>query len=318
MKQAAAEQPAPSAPPAASAPLPPQEQLPQAASPPQAITRQIDIQALLERAITDNSAVEVVKELLQMTKEVRAIQAREAWYRAMADFQRQCPPIRKTKEADIVSQKGARFKYRYAPLDEILETTRPIMGPLGLSVSWTTRFENRTVIANCKVSHEAGHFEESGEVPIPVDEGGMGASVAQRIGIATTYGKRYSLLSIIGIAPEDDDDAAHGDQPRSTVQQPRRTSDTQPAASEQAGDRILIVGAIADVEPKTTAAKKPYWRIKFDLAEGEESIFVNCWSESMAQSAIRMKAEGVLVHLWYKLNGEFKNLFDLSAAPIEG
>jgi ERF superfamily protein len=310
MKQAAAEQPAPSPPPA-QAPPPPQEQLPQAA--PQAITRQIDIQALLERAITDNSAVEVVEKLLQMTKDVRAIQAREAWYRAMADFQRQCPPIRKTKTAKIQSDRG-QFAYAYAPLDEILETTRPIMGPLGLSVSWTTRFENKTVIANCRVSHEAGHVEESGEVPIPIDEASkMGATVAQRIGIATTYGKRYSLLSIIGIAPEDDDDASHSDQPRSTVQQPRRTSET----SEQATDRILIVGAIADVEAKTSSAKKPYWRIKFDLAEGEESIFVNCWSESMSQSAIRMKAEGVLVHLWYKQNGEFKNLFDLSAAPIE-
>jgi len=310
MKQAAAEQPAPAPAPA-----------PQAIAP----ARQLDIQALIERAITDNSAVEVVERLLAMAKDVRAIQAREEWYRAMAEFQRQCPPIKKTKAADIVSQKGSRFTYRYAPLDEILETTRPIMGPLGLSVSWTTRFENKTVIANCKVSHEAGHFEQSGEVPIPIDEGGMGASVAQRIGIATTYGKRYSLLSIIGIAPEDDDDAAHSDQPRSTVQQPRRTSEaTQQAnaATEPPEGTEKAVGVITEI--KVTSGKKsngdPWTKhgLKISLPEGDESIWVGTFSEGFADAAKRLKDAGELVLVWYKRDGQFLNLVDLSAAPFEG
>ena len=41
----------------------------------------------------------------------------------------------------------------------------------------------------------------------------MGANPAQRVGIAATYAKRYSLLGIIGMAPEDDDDAEGGAPP---------------------------------------------------------------------------------------------------------
>jgi hypothetical protein len=64
------------------------------------------------------------------------------------------------------------------------------------------------VVAECRVSHRDGHIETSGEIAMPIEPGdGRGASPPQRVGIALTYAKRYALLGILGLAPEDDDDA---------------------------------------------------------------------------------------------------------------
>lgn len=191
-----------------------------------------DPQSLVQQAIEKGADVEVLERLLALAKDVRAENARDLWNKAMAEFQRTCPPIRKTSSAQVQTRTGQNYTYSYASLDEIMETIRPVMGPLGLSVAWRGRFEGKVVVQNCRVSHSAGHFEESGEMPIPIDEGGMGASAAQRIGIATTYAKRYALLSIIGMAPEDDVDGAEL-KPKA-VAQPQRKSTQQNAAQKPA------------------------------------------------------------------------------------
>ena len=167
----------------------------------------VDPQALIAQAIEKGAGIDTMERLVALAKDVREVQAREAWYAAMAEFQRTCPTIKKTARAKIQTRGGGSFEYSFAPLDEIMGTIQPIMGPLGLSVSWRSKFEKDAVIVSCRISHTFGHHEESGDVPMPVVQGDGGANPQQRVGIATTYAKRYSLLGIIGMAPEDDDDA---------------------------------------------------------------------------------------------------------------
>lgn len=169
----------------------------------------LDPQTLILTAIEKGAGIDTMERLVALAKEVREIQAREAWYEAMARFQATCPSIKKTKTARIVGR--ATYSYSYAPLDEIMSVIQPVMGPLGLSVSWRSRVEVDKVIVSCRVSHTFGHHEESGEIAMPIVVGdGTGANPAQRVGIATTYAKRYALLGIIGMAPEDDEDGAPG------------------------------------------------------------------------------------------------------------
>ena len=171
----------------------------------------LDPQALIAQAIEKGSGMDTLERLVALAKEVNAERARGAWYAAMAEFQRRCPAIKKTGRADIRSAKGS-YSYRYAPLDEITSTIQPVMGELGLSLSWRSRVEPAQVIVSCRISHVLGHHEESGDIAIPIVQGdGTGATPPQRVGIATTYAKRYSLLGIIGMAPEDDDDGAHAE-----------------------------------------------------------------------------------------------------------
>ena len=174
-------------------------------SEPQALAR-IDPQALLAKAVETGAGIETLERLVTLTKEIRAWTAREAWYEAMAEFQKRCPPIRKSKTAKIATRTGGSYSYSYAPLDEILSTIQQLMGELGLSVSWRTRVEGNAIVANCWVAHKLGHHEESGDVVMPFQNDGR-MNPAQVVGSASTYAKRYALLAILGMAPEDDDDA---------------------------------------------------------------------------------------------------------------
>jgi hypothetical protein len=170
---------------------------------------QLDPQALIEKALDTGAGIETMERLVALAKEVREVQAREAWYEAMAQFQKACPVIKKSSTAKIQTSR-ASYSYRYAPLEEVVNTIAPVMGRLGLSISWRSRVEQDKVIVSCRVSHTLGHHEESGEIAMPIDtrDPSVGATPPQRVGIAATYAKRYSLLGIIGMAPEGDDDAA--------------------------------------------------------------------------------------------------------------
>jgi ERF superfamily protein len=172
----------------------------------------VDPQALILKAIETGAGIETMERLVELAKEVRAITAREAWFEAMAKFQEDCPQIIKNKMAKIPTRGGGTFEYRYASLDSIVAAVQPVMAPLGLTISWRTpRIERDHVVAACVISHQLGHTESSGEVTMPIVQGEGGATPPQRVGIALTYAKRYALLGILGLAPEDDDDASdHG------------------------------------------------------------------------------------------------------------
>jgi hypothetical protein len=197
----------------------------------------IDPQALIAQAIEAGSGIEMMERLVALATQVREVQAREAWHEAMAEFQKRCPAIKKTKRASIQTAR-ASYSYSYAPLDEILSVIQPIMGPLGLSVSWRHRIEGDKVVANCRISHTLGHHEESGEIPMPVivADAERGANAMQRIGIATTYAKRYSLLGIIGMAPEDDPDAKG---PNGAEERRHESREQSPGTSGPSGESVI-------------------------------------------------------------------------------
>jgi hypothetical protein len=225
-----------------------------------AAVARLEPQALIERAIDHGASVEALERLFNLAQQVRAEQAREAWHGAMAEFQRTCKPIKKSASMTVPGRK----EYAYAPLDSILSTIQPAMGDLGLSVSWRSRFEPQHVIVSCRVSHMLGHHEDSGEIRIPVTADGAGANAAQRIGTATTYAKRYSLLGILGLAPEDDDDAASAsDEGVPEARRPRPREEHQ-AEVDEMHDRLLVqIGELADAAGWTAAARRQLWQEHF-------------------------------------------------------
>src|SRR5262245_7543688 len=200
---------------------------------PTALVR-LDPQALIAHAVKANANIETIEKLVALAERVRAVQAREAWHHAIAEFQRQCPIIAKTKTARIPTRSGA-YTYTYAPLDEILRVVRPVMAPLGLSIAWKSgKVDGTSVSVVCQVAHRLGHVEDSGLVTVPVSIGddARGANPAQRVASAMTYAKRYSLLGILGLAPEEDDDAdgAAGDDDRRRPTEAERGKLTADAA----------------------------------------------------------------------------------------
>jgi ERF superfamily len=167
-------------------------------------------QALIAAAIDKGASIETLERLVGLAKDIRAITALEAYNEAIAEFQRRCPPIKKNKEMIV----PGRPKYKYADLGEILSTIGPLMGELGLSVSWRTVQSSKPnhIAKVCEVSHRLGHTKDSGPSDMPYNIDGNRMNPAQSVGSAETYAKRYSLCSVLGISPEDDTDAndTHG------------------------------------------------------------------------------------------------------------
>jgi len=206
----------------------------------------LDPQALIAQAITAGAGIDTVERLVALAKDVREVQAREAWYAAMAEFQRICPPIFKERTGQTRS-----YSYRYSSIDDVLGVIQPVMGPLGLSVSWKTRFEPGSAVANCRISHALGHFEESGELAIPIEksEDGKGATPAQRVGIAMTYAQRYTLKAVAGVTPTDAEDTDGAE----TAPPPSDRRDAP--ASGGAGDVVISEGQVRRFSAIATGAK---------------------------------------------------------------
>lgn len=164
----------------------------------------LDPQSLISQAISSGTPVETIEKLVDLAIRMRDVQAREAYSTALAAFQSQCPDIMKNKRATIKTRSGAGYQYTYASLDGIMDEAQPVATEHGLSISWKIRTDGETAYARCVLRHALGHVEEGDEIGIPIEktqEGGTGASPAQRVAIAVSYAKRISALAALGLAP---------------------------------------------------------------------------------------------------------------------
>lgn len=253
----------------------------------------IDPQALIQTAIERGATIETIERLVDLAKDVQATLAKRLYHAAMAKFHEQCPPIYKTARAEIRTKSGGTYHYSYAPLEDIESIAFPVMGQLGLYVSYRVRHDAQQVFSNCRITHEAGHFEESGEVAMPITEyDGTGANPAQRVGIASAYAKRYSLLAALGRTPETDPDGSLEGQP-ATVQMPTRKGDAvaeKPSGkppTEEGGGRWR--GSLKDVEEKVGQTKGKPWTI-YTIVGGDGTRYGTFDSE-MAKIARRLIEE---------------------------
>ena len=100
----------------------------------------------------------------------------------------------------VKSSKGARGKY--APLNEVLNAIVPALNEHGLVLCQPTVIDGNALLVETRIIHAAsGEFMSC---VYPVSELGK---PHQEIGASLSYAKRYSVLSLCGVAPENEDDA---------------------------------------------------------------------------------------------------------------
>jgi len=144
-----------------------------------------------------------VKEMLDMSKQLAAEQARRAFDNALSAAKAEIPPIFKNRVVDFTSAKG-RTNYRHEDLGEIAKTVDPILARHGLSYRFRTEQEPGAVRVICVVAHRDGHSEENA-LSAPRDDSGNKNSI-QQIGSTITYLQRYTLKAALGLAATNDDD----------------------------------------------------------------------------------------------------------------
>lgn len=124
---------------------------------------------------------------------------------AMNKFQKEVEPPKKNNENPAFKREGKKLKY--ADLDAIIKAITPKLTENGLSQMQFTSsdLENKSVSVTTLITHSSGQFIMSEPLILPAEN--YGKFNAQTIGSSITYGRRYSLSAMLGIASEDDDDA---------------------------------------------------------------------------------------------------------------
>jgi hypothetical protein len=150
----------------------------------------------------------------------------------------------KTQTANV-----GKFNYSYATLADALQLARPIFAKHDLALTQTVATVDNEVAVHTSIIHSSGQFVTSIPLTMPVGK------TAQETGSAATYGRRYSLMAVLGLATEDDDGASAG--PRVRREAPRTPSKPreEPEGRTQSETEIRrMLGALSKDEVDTFRA----------------------------------------------------------------
>lgn len=131
--------------------------------------------------------------------------------KALAEFQRDLPAVVKSETAVIEKKTGGSFKYTYADLAKVSAVVLPLLGKVGLAfTAWPGLNAEGKFVLSYRLLHVSGESLD-GQYPLPQ------SGTAQEHGSAITYARRYTLCSVVGVAPDEDDDGAAASNTRTVV-----------------------------------------------------------------------------------------------------
>lgn len=200
-------------------------------------TREPSIGQILNSAVSGGITAEnvaVVRELIEMQRQMRAEDAQRDFAAAFARLQADCAPVKASKQ---VPDNSGNVRYSYAPYEEIMRQVSPLLRDNGFAVTFDTDIADGRVIATCTLMHTSGH-SRSNKFACRIGSGPPKSSEAQGDGAATTYAKRFALCAALNIVVETDTDARpEGD-----------TSAITPAQAQSLKDRCMATKPITDLQ----------------------------------------------------------------------
>src|SRR5690554_57796 len=93
------------------------------------------------------------------------------------------------------------YHSKYAPLQDVLNTVRPLLSKHGLSIIQSPSGDGQSISITTMLLHESGEWIEFDPLVLKAEK-----ITPQKTGSAITYGRRYALSAVLGISSEDDDD----------------------------------------------------------------------------------------------------------------
>lgn len=121
---------------------------------------------------------------------------------ALAKFQGEVANPLNSTTVEVKTKSGFTYSYKYAPLDEILRIVRPLLSKNGLSIVQAPYSNNGEVSITTTLFHSSGEWIEYPPLSLKTTD-----ITPQAAGSVITYGRRYALSAILGIASDDDNDA---------------------------------------------------------------------------------------------------------------
>jgi hypothetical protein len=214
---------------------------------------------LIEFAIANKLPAAELKELVGLHERMEDRIARRAFFEALRNFQRECPPIKKNKTATIPTKSGGSYSFKYAELDEIERHVKPYLDEYDLAYSFDTSVDEKgTLLTNvCTLRHTLGHSERSSFTLPTASESAM--THQQRFAAANNFAKRQTLAGVLGISITDKE-VPDEDVDPTTIDEDRQTEIADLLKSSGANEKkffgYLGVAKIADIRVADYAKAK--------------------------------------------------------------
>ncbi len=173
------------------------------------------LQIIADVAARPDANPTVMRELLDMQKEIMADQAKRDFNAAFIALQRDLPSIRRDGKIEIREKVGGERVGKvqqatpYATFNNIMKTIKPLLVKHGFALSFETEPMGERLLVKGRL--EGYGHERTTAFPLPAETSGSKNNV-QGWGSSMSYGKRYctiALLNIISEAPEDRDTDGH-------------------------------------------------------------------------------------------------------------
>ncbi|MFH2072760.1 MAG: ERF family protein [Actinomycetota bacterium] len=176
----------------------------------------------------------------------------QQWAEAFVTAWAELPPVEKTKTATIPTKTGGSFTYTYADLATVIAAVRPVFAKHGLAVTQSAVDADEGVGIITRIIHKGGWTETYGPTVVPF------TGDARSAGGAITYARRYGLTAALGIATDDDTDAAPIQDHR-TGKAPATGGPLCPSC----GSGLLDQRDLHEADPK-----KPAWKCSNKTCQG--------------------------------------------------
>lgn len=163
-----------------------------------------------------------------------------AWVGALGELE----DVARGREAVVETKAGGSYRYRYADLGDVLSQARAVLARHGLAVFQVAEAA-ADVTVTTTVMHTSGAWLTFAPFRLPA------GNTAQSTGSAITYARRYCLMSILGLATDDDDGAAAGTRDADRTMSP----DNVARFVQAAADAALTDAQVAEVVQTATGGR---------------------------------------------------------------
>jgi hypothetical protein len=212
-------------------------------------------------------------ETVQREQEYLSMKASAAFVRAQAGF-----------GAALKTSTNPHFRSRYADLSACVEAVIDSLHKNGFALMQKTHECESGVAVETILMHESGEQIGGGILRVPASK-----QDPQGYGSALTYARRYSLMAVCGIAPEDDDGNA-ASKPVKKMQIPANVGgqDYLDKCDEQ--ERALILDFAMEIESADDqGAFDAYTKAKQTLDTEQQAAL---WSKVSSQKRTAIKKIG--------------------------
>jgi hypothetical protein len=144
------------------------------------------------------------------------------------------------------------FRSKYADLGNVMDACLPALNEAGIAlIQPTGGNEHGRYVETILIHGESGESLTC-RVPLIVSKNDM-----QGYGSAVTYARRYGLMAMAGIAPEDDDGNAAAKAPPKQEQRQQKPQETDAEAIERAKEYLAEADSLDDLKERWGRIPKP-------------------------------------------------------------